>query len=121
MIPFNASFEATPLAQLVVLDDDLQQIASTIHADHDPELINVASTQLLCNHLLEHYAQNHGRSVAAMVRTLARMVDAYAQERGYSAFDLMAAKTSIEQAGQSLAYISAIPSDASIAAAASRT
>lgn len=94
--------------------DDLTQIASTINADHDPELINVACTQLFCNHLLEQYEQQYGRPVAAMVNTMARMVDAYAQEMGYSAFDLMDVQAAIDRAGQSMAYLSSIPSDAEV-------
>lgn len=120
MIPINSSIVAAPFAQGAVTEEDMKQIASTIRADLAPEFVNVACTQLLCSHLLERYSQQHGQSVNTMVGTLARMVDAYAQDRGYSALDLRDAQATIERAGQSLAYISAIPSDAAIEAAVSQ-
>lgn len=97
--------------------DDMQQVVRAVHSLHDPEMIQVACTQLLCNRLLEQYEQQHGFAVAAMVGTLARLVDAYAESLGLSSFDVMDIQASIDRAHQSMAYIAAIPSDADIAAA----
>lgn len=97
--------------------DDMQQVSAAVTDAHDPELIHIACTQLVCEHLLKQYELQHGNPASLMLATLARMVDAYAQDQGYSSFDLMDAQAAIHRANATMAYLSAIPSDADIAAA----
>lgn len=93
----------------------LQQVANAITAPST--LVNLACTQMFCNHLLDHYSTTKGVSLSAIQSTLTAMVDLYATVHGFTKAELQAVQVSIGLTGQSLAYIDKAPSDADVDAA----
>lgn len=93
----------------------LQKIAGAITAPST--LVNLACTQMFCNHLLDHYSASRGVGLSAIQSTLNAMVDLYATVHGFSKAELQAVQVSIGLTGQSLAYIDKAPSDAEVESA----
>lgn len=96
-------------AHTPTIKEEIQTLAHGLTRQHSPDAVLLAGTWQLCESALRQWGTQCGANVAPMLSELRECISARRAKTGLSNSEFEGALSRIRQAGQTAAYLSAIP------------